>query len=215
MGDTPARGTDPGCWRQGAVAAHVRSVNSSPPLVCVVGKKDSGKTTTVLVLVAELRSRGLRVMTIKHGHHFDLDREGTDSYRHRAEAGAERVILAGPGQFGVLGSWPGNREPGAAELAARYLEDADIVVVEGFKLEPLPKIEVFRRAAHDSPVWDPAGPHADRYIAGVSDDAAYRSAVPFPTFAPADPALGRHLADLVETTVLGRIRPSGRTDEET
>lgn len=169
-----------------------------PPMVCVVGKKKSGKTTTVIQLVAELKRRGHRVMTIKHGHHFDLDREGTDSFRHRVEGGAERVVLAGPGQFAVLGTWPLGEEAGPAELAARHLADAEVVVVEGFKGERLPKIEIFRKAAHETPVWDPEREDAGEYIGGVSDDPGYRERVPFPTFHAADPALDRRLADLVE-----------------
>jgi molybdopterin-guanine dinucleotide biosynthesis protein MobB len=177
---------------------------SSPPVICVVGKKKSGKTTTVLKLVAALRRRGHRVMTIKHGHHFDLDREGTDSYRHRVEAGAERVVVAGPGQFAVMGSWPDGTEPGPAALAARYLPDADIVVVEGFKLEPVPRIEIFRRETGHSPIWTASDPQAHRFIAGVTDDDAYRQAVPFPTFDADDPELGDRLAEIVEAKVMSR-----------
>ncbi|MDX1675788.1 MAG: molybdopterin-guanine dinucleotide biosynthesis protein B [Longimicrobiales bacterium] len=176
----------------------------TPPTVCVVGKKNSGKTTTVLKLVAELRQRGHRVMTIKHGHHFDLDRRGTDSFRHRVEGGAERVVLAGPGQFAVLGTWPLGEEASPAELAARYLADADVVVVEGFKGERLPKIEVFRRAAHDTPVFDPDDDTAADYIAAITDDDAYAARVPFPTFDAEDPGVAARLADLVERRVMGR-----------
>ncbi len=178
---------------------------NAPPMVCIVGKKKSGKTTTVLKLVAELRQRGHRVMTIKHGHHFDLDRQGTDSFRHRVDGGAERVVLAGPGQFAVLGTWPRGEEESPAELAARYLADADIVVVEGFKGERLPKIEIFRRAAHDAPVWDPDDPTADDYIAGISDDPGYARRTPFTTLDADDPGLAATLADLVETRVMGRV----------
>jgi molybdopterin-guanine dinucleotide biosynthesis protein B len=167
-------------------------------MVCVVGKKKSGKTTTVIALVAELKRRGHRVMTVKHGHHFDLDREGTDSFRHRVEGGAERVVLAGPGQFAVVGSWPHADEAGAAALAARYLDDADVVVVEGFKGERLPKIEVFRRAAHETPVWHPDRDDAHEFIAGVTDDEDYARQVPFPTFAADDPALAVRLCELVQ-----------------
>jgi molybdopterin-guanine dinucleotide biosynthesis adapter protein len=142
-------------------------------------------------------------MTIKHGHDFDLDREGTDSFRHRADGGAERVVLAGPGQFAVVGNWPGGEELGPAELAGRYLPEADIVVVEGFKLEPLPRIEVFRRAAHRRPVWDPDAADARLFIAGVTDDEAYRRSVPFPTFDVDDPDLAARLAALVEEVVMG------------
>jgi molybdopterin-guanine dinucleotide biosynthesis protein MobB len=181
-----------------------RTMARTPPLVCVVGMKKSGKTTTVLKLVEALRRRGHRVMTIKHGHHFDLDRPGTDSFRHRVEGGADRVVIAGPGQFAVIGTWPAGEETGPAELAARYLPDADIVVVEGFKLESLPRIEVFRRAAHQAPVYDPAGPDAAHFIAGATDDPDYRTAAPFPVFDVADPDLGERLAEVVESTVLQR-----------
>jgi molybdopterin-guanine dinucleotide biosynthesis protein MobB len=180
------------------------AMTHTPPLVCVVGKKNSGKTTTVLKLVAALGRRGHRVMTIKHGHHFDLDREDTDSYRHREEGGAERVVLAGPGQFAVIGSWPAGAPAGAADLAARYLPEADIVVVEGFKGEPLPRIEVFRPAADPTPIWASSNPDGHRFIAGVTDDPTYRAAVPFPTFAPDDPRLGDRLADLLEAGVMAR-----------
>lgn len=173
-------------------------------MVCIVGKRKSGKTTTVLKLVAELRRRGYRVMTIKHGHDFDLDRQGTDSYRHRVEGGAERVVLAGPGQFAILGTWPRGAEEPPSRLTAMYLSDADIVVVEGFKSERLPKIEVFRRAVHHEPVWDPHGVTADDYIGGVTDDDDYALRTPFPTLDADDPGLAGELADLVEARVLGR-----------
>jgi molybdopterin-guanine dinucleotide biosynthesis adapter protein len=175
---------------------------NAPPLVCIVGKKNSGKTTTVIRLVAELGRRGYRVMTIKHGHHLDLDREGTDSYRHRIEGGAERVVAVAPGAFSVAGSWPAHGELTAAGLAARYLGDADIVVVEGFKEDPLPKIEIFRTTTAHTPIWSPGGPGAERFIAAVTDHDGYRRSAPFPTYDPGDPRLAVRLADLVESTVM-------------
>lgn len=172
-------------------------------MVCIVGKKQSGKTTTVLKLVAELRQRGHRVMTIKHGHGFDLDRQGTDSFRHRVEGGAERVVLAGPGQFAILGTWPRGEEEAPDRLAERYLDDADIVVVEGFKGERLPKVEIFRRGVHETPVYDPDDPAAADYIAGITDDETYARRVPFPILDADDPGLATDLADLVEARVMG------------
>jgi molybdopterin-guanine dinucleotide biosynthesis protein MobB len=181
---------------------------ATPPIVCIVGKKKSGKTTTVLKLVAELRRRGHRVMTIKHGHHFDLDREGTDSFRHRTEGGAERVVLAGPGQFAVLGTWPPGTEEPPEGLARRFLGDADIVIVEGFKGERLPKIEVFRRSVHASPVWGQDDVSGEDFLAGVTDDPDYAARVPFPTFDADDPDLAGRLADLVEPLIAaGGTRP--------
>ena len=120
------------------------------------------------------------------------------------DGGAERVILAGPGQFAILGTWPRGEEAGPRALAARYLDDADIVVVEGFKGERLPKVEVFRRAAHDTPVWSPDTPGAGDYIAALTDDTTYAERVPFPTFDLDDPAAADLLADLVEKRLLGR-----------
>jgi molybdopterin-guanine dinucleotide biosynthesis protein MobB len=196
-----ARVADP-VWRPDA-RPPIFPAMSAPAIVCIVGKKKSGKTATVLKLVAELRRRGHRVMTIKHGHDFDLDRKGTDSYRHRVDGGAERVVLAGPGQFAILGTWPRGEEEPPNRLAALYLGDADIVVVEGFKGERLPKIEVFRRSVHETPVWDPDHITAGDYIGGVTDDQDYARRTPFPTLDADDPGLAARLADLVEVRVLG------------
>jgi molybdopterin-guanine dinucleotide biosynthesis adapter protein len=171
--------------------------------MAIVGKKKSGKTTTVVRLVAELVGRGHRVMTIKHGHHFELDREGTDSYRHRVEGGADRVVAVGPAQFAVMGSWPGGREVSATELAARYLSDADIVVVEGFKTEPIPRVEILRTVTGHAPIWSPGAADSGLFIGAITDDPAYRAAAPFPVFDPDSPDLHAHLADLVEARVLG------------
>src|SRR5512147_678930 len=101
----------------------------TPPMVCIIGKKKSGKTTTAVRLAAELGRRGYRVMTIKHGHGFDLDHPGRDSWRHTHEGGAHRVVLASPQGFAVLGEWGADGPRGPAELARGYLDDADVVVV--------------------------------------------------------------------------------------
>ena len=112
-----------------------------PPVVCVVGKKKSGKTTTVVGLVRELADRGRRVMTVKHGHHFRLDREGTDSWRHRHEGGAARVVLAGPDGLAMEGEWGAGGEEPLEALVDRYLPDAEVVVGEGFKSSDALRIE--------------------------------------------------------------------------
>lgn len=163
--------------------------------------KKSGKTTVIVGLVAELVRRGHRVGTIKHGHDFDLDTEGTDSWRHR-HAGAERVVLAGPEGFAVVGSWPQGRPAGPAELAARHLADLDVVVVEGFKGEDVPKIEVFRRAAHPDPLFPPGSVGSERVIAVVTDDPGYAAAAPWPALDTAAADLAARLADLVERQLM-------------
>ena len=174
----------------------------SPPVVCVIGKKKSGKTTTTVALVAELTRRGHRVMTVKHGHAFDLDHEGRDSWRHVHEGGAHRVVMASPHGFAVLGDWPGGEPAGAAELARRYLADADVVVVEGFKRESLPKIEVFRRAAHERPIYGVEDLAREDWLAIATDVRDFDAHVP--VFDLDDPVLAAQLADLVERRVMGR-----------
>lgn len=145
-----------------------------PPMVAVIGRKHSGKTTLVVRLVAELRRRGHRVMTIKHGSHtFNLDPAATDTYRHYHEGGAERVAMASPDKFALVLRWEAELGPDA--IAERYLSDADVVVCEGFKTSALPKIEVYRTAAHPEPLYDPATAEARRYLAVVTDRESWQA----------------------------------------
>ena len=83
----------------------------SPPVVCIIGRKNAGKTTLTVELAAELNRRGRKVMTLKHGHGFQVDQTGRDSWRHRHEGGAVRTVLAGPRDFAVIGNWPGEELP--------------------------------------------------------------------------------------------------------
>lgn len=176
-----------------------------PLIVCVIGKKKSGKTATAVGLVRELVARGHVVMTAKHGHGFELDTVGTDSYRHRHDGGAHRVAVAGPGQMAVMGCWGPNGEPSLAELVANYLADADIVVAEGFKTAPFPKIEVYRRAAHEHPLYghDPACDAT--YLALLTDVTVFKAHVPVLDID--DPGRFHRLADLLEDTLLTPTLP--------
>ncbi|MBY6139837.1 molybdopterin-guanine dinucleotide biosynthesis protein B [Leisingera daeponensis] len=112
----------------------------------VTGWKNNGKTGLMERLVAEFCTRGLTVSTIKHAHHAaDVDQPGTDSYRHR-QAGASEVVLASAGRIAIMQELRGQPEPPLAELLAR-LNPADLVLVEGYKREPHPKVEAHRQAA--------------------------------------------------------------------
>ena len=173
--------------------------HSAPPVVCVIGKKDSGKTTLAVGLVAELRARGHRVMSVKHGHGFSVDREGTDSWRHRHEGGAERVLMVAPDGMALLGDWGPGGEPGLGPLVSAYLAEADVVVAEGFKVEAFPKIEVFRAAAHSAAIYSLDHPQADSFLAIVTDTPDFEAAAP--VFSFEQPDLILRLADLVEKLV--------------
>lgn len=109
----------------------------------ITGWKNGGKTGLVERLVTEMTNRGLRVSTIKHAHHVaDIDHEGTDTYRHRV-AGAEQVILSSPLRWAKMTELRGREEPSLKNLLIQ-MDDADIVLVEGYKSAPHPKVEAFR-----------------------------------------------------------------------
>ncbi len=152
-----------------------------PRLVSIVGKKNSGKTTLVVALVHELVRRGHRTMTIKHGAHpFEADQQGKDTWRHMHEGAAERVVMESPTTRVLIAKT--TQEMGPREIAAKYLSDADFIVVEGFKKADLPKIEVYRRAVHAQPLYSPDAPDASSYIGIVTDVSDYRAPVPVMRF---------------------------------
>lgn len=112
----------------------------NPPVFGVVGWKNSGKTTLVARLVEEFTRRGLTVSTIKHAHHaFDVDQPGRDSYRFR-EAGAQRVALVSARRWALIHELRGEPEPSFEDMLA-HIGPCDLVLVEGFKRGPFPKIE--------------------------------------------------------------------------
>ncbi|MCY3676389.1 MAG: molybdopterin-guanine dinucleotide biosynthesis protein B [Gemmatimonadetes bacterium] len=157
----------------GVASARFRSVNRPedlpPPAFSIVGNKNSGKTTLTVAVIAELARRGRRVMSVKHGHHFRLDTPGTDSWRHRHEGGAERVLLAGPDEFAVMGGWETGSEPPLDLLLSRHLVDAEIVVVEGYRHEELPRVEIFRSTAQPEPALGPEAVREWGILAVVTD----------------------------------------------
>src|ERR1700751_3751866 len=117
----------------------------------LAGWSGSGKTTLLTAVIPELVARGLTVSTIKHAHHeFDIDRPGKDSWRHR-QAGAREVLVASSVRWALMHEVEGE-EPSLADLLLR-LAPVDLVVVEGFKANPHPKIEVHRPALGKPPMW--------------------------------------------------------------
>jgi molybdopterin-guanine dinucleotide biosynthesis adapter protein len=132
----------------------------------LAGFSGAGKTTLIVRLIPELNRRGFSVSTIKHAHHgFDLDQPGKDSYAHRA-AGAHEVLVASANRLALMRELRGAPEPPLADLL-RLIAPVDLTLVEGFKRDPLPKIEVYRAANGKPPIY----PEDDCIIALVSDCA--------------------------------------------
>jgi molybdopterin-guanine dinucleotide biosynthesis protein B len=131
----------------------------------IVGWKNSGKTSLMERLVTEITRRGYSVSTVKHVHHaVDLDRPGKDTFRHR-QAGAREVVLASADRFALMVEHRGP-EPELPAVLAR-LAPVDLVLVEGYKRDAHPKIEVWR-AETGQPLIQPADPT----VRAVATDAA-------------------------------------------
>lgn len=141
-------------------------MSSNPLIFGVTGWKNSGKTRMVSCLVRELVSRSKRVSTIKHAHHsFDIDHAGTDSWQHR-KAGAREVALVSGHRWALMHELKDEDEPALEEILGK-LAPCDIVIIEGFKREGHPKIEMMRETAtSDKPLWPD-----DPSILGVVSDA--------------------------------------------
>ncbi len=123
---------------------------SSVPVLSIVGRSNSGKTTLIVKLLPWLTARGWRVGTIKHDvHGFTMDHEGKDTYRH-FEAGADRVLIAGAGEIAFRQRAPEPQEREA--LVARFFDGVDMVITEGYKTGDWPKVEVVRSERSTDPL---------------------------------------------------------------
>ena len=135
------------------------------PVIGIAGWKNSGKTTLATRLIAELTRRGLRIASIKHAHHaFRIDDAETDSARHR-RAGAAQVAIVSAKRWALVSELAGAPEPTFDEVIA-HLGPCDLVIVEGYKSAPIPKIETRRgAAAHTAPLAD-----ADPNVIAIAAD---------------------------------------------
>jgi len=140
------------------------------------GWSGSGKTTLIESLVPRLTGIGLRVSLVKHAHHdFDIDQPGKDSHRHRM-AGCSEVLVTSAVRFAIMHELRGAPELTLAEAVAR-LSPCDLVLVEGWKRAPIPKLEVWR-ATLGKPLLHPNDPH----IVGIATDSPARLATRLPAF---------------------------------
>ena len=162
----------------------------------IAGYSDSGKTTLLEKLIPQFTARGLKVSVIKHAHHgFDIDRPGKDSYRHR-EAGASEVLLSCNDRWALMHERRDGSDVTLDELLAR-LAPCDLVLVEGFKQEPIPKLEVYRPENGKPPLF----PERSDIVAVASNVALAAS---LPRLALDDVAA---IADFVINTLQLQERP--------
>ncbi len=138
----------------------------------IAGYSGSGKTTLIEKLIPKFTARGTRVSLIKHAHHtFDVEQVGKDSWRHR-HAGCQEVLVTSSRRWALMHELRGAPEPVLPELL-EHISDCDLVLIEGFKREPIPKLEVYR-AVVGEPTLFPHDPH----IVAVASDAPVDSALP-------------------------------------
>jgi molybdopterin-guanine dinucleotide biosynthesis protein B len=143
----------------------------APILLCVVGAKNSGKTTFIEAIVPLLKERGLRVGVVKHTHHeVQLDARGKDSWRH-AQAGAEQVALMTPAGVAYFDYRP--VETSAEAVIAAHFTETNLVLIEGYKWSCLPKIEIYRTCISEHPLC-----LDDTNLRAIVTDAPVASGVP-------------------------------------
>ena len=142
-------------------------------IIGLAGWSGSGKTTLITKLIPRLTARGLRVSTLKHAHHgFDLDQPGKDSFMHRT-AGATEVIVSSARRFAVLHELRDEPEWNLPALVGK-MSPVDLILVEGFKRDAFPKIEI-HRVANGKPLIHPDDPHI---VAIAADTALPQATVP-------------------------------------
>jgi molybdopterin-guanine dinucleotide biosynthesis protein B len=170
-------------------------------IIGLAGWSGSGKTTLLARVIPELTKRGLKVSTVKHAHHgFDVDIPGKDSHTHR-QAGASEVFVSSARRWAHIHELRGDEEPELSEILAR-LAQVDLVVVEGYKRHPHPKLEVYR-AAVGKPLLHPED---DWIVALASDRPVPGSRVP---------VLALDDIERITDVLLVESVPIDRLDEET
>jgi molybdopterin-guanine dinucleotide biosynthesis protein B len=145
----------------------------------LAGWSGSGKTTLLTALIPELISRGISVSTLKHAHHaFDIDQPGKDSWRHR-QAGASEVMVSSQHRWALMHELRGAPEPSFEDLVRR-MSPVDLLLVEGFKRHPFPKIEVYRPSLGKPPLYP-----EDPFVVAVASDERLAE-LPLPSFPLSD-----------------------------
>jgi molybdopterin-guanine dinucleotide biosynthesis protein MobB len=146
------------------------------PVVSIVAKSGTGKTTLLEKLISEMKRRGYKVGAVKHdAHSFNIDREGKDSWR-LTQAGADTMLITSPDKLAMVKQYQTDQEPTLAETVASYCDDVDIVLTEGFKRSTMPKIEVHRQERSKKLLC--RGEEHDPTLIAVASDSSLEVDVP-------------------------------------
>jgi molybdopterin-guanine dinucleotide biosynthesis protein B len=168
-------------------------------IIGLAGWSGSGKTTLLTKVIPRLTARGKRVSTLKHAHHnFDVDRPGKDSFEHRS-AGATEVLVVSGNRWALMHELRGNPEPPLPDLLSK-LSDVDLVLIEGYKRESFPKLEI-HRAANGKPLLHPD----DRFIVAIASDT--------PVLHAAVPVVDLNDTDAIVDLLLAQALPIERLKE--
>lgn len=158
----------------------------------IVGYSGSGKTTRIVSLIPRITARGFSVSTIKHAHHgFDIDREGKDSFKHR-EAGASEVLIASGDRWALMHEVREAKPPSLDQMLAK-LEPVDLVLVEGFKYEDYPMLEVWSPKSETQPLF----PLRKKIIGLICDDPIEPAEFGRPGLPVFDPNADEALAEFI------------------
>ncbi|MFZ0469275.1 MAG: molybdopterin-guanine dinucleotide biosynthesis protein MobB [Thiogranum sp.] len=152
----------------------MQSLFNDPPVLGFAAYSGTGKTTLLIQLLPELKAEGLRIGMIKHAHHsFDVDKPGKDSYELR-KAGAEQMLIASQQRWALMREYSQPREPVLEELITQLDRDQlDLILVEGFRSVPFPKIELHRPST-GNPLLHPR----DSSIIAIASDEPLETHLP-------------------------------------
>jgi len=146
------------------------------PVISIVAKSGTGKTTLLEKLIAEMKRRGYKVGAIKHdAHSFNIDRERKDSWR-LTQAGADTMLITSPDKLAMVKQYQADQEPTLAETVTAYCDDVDLVLTEGFKHSTMPKIEVHRQERSEKLLC--RGEEHDPTLIAVASDSLLEVDVP-------------------------------------
>jgi molybdopterin-guanine dinucleotide biosynthesis protein B len=171
----------------------------SMKIIGLAGWSGSGKTTLLAKLIPALIKRGVKVSTVKHAHHhFDLDKPGKDSYVHR-ESGASEVFISSANRWAQMHELRGEPELHLRDILQK-MTPVDLVIVEGFKREQHPKIEI-----HRNEVGKPLLQPEDNWIVAIASDVSIpRAGVPVVSLDDIEKIADAVLAEAMPVNELGK-----------